>query len=205
VHNKAEIRREKPLVGARVTIVFDGLEPDAPNPAFAARLFTVSVLSRPERSHRVLKWNPSRSARTALSLPRDPSRRNEAAPLRRSRHSSRTTSSVPVLRPRVPAGTTNRSDGMPGRELQAKLIETAVAYAGRGLPIFPCNDASAGNAGGNVEPGARPVAFPARLGSFRSFSDPESALRRCLLTKRPGFARPGERRKTARPGQPPHR
>jgi hypothetical protein len=28
---------------------------------------------------------------------------------------------------------------MPDRELQAKLIETAVAYAGRGLPVFPCN------------------------------------------------------------------
>jgi hypothetical protein len=30
-------------------------------------------------------------------------------------------------------------------------------------------------------------AFPARLGSFRSSLDPESALRPCLLTKRPGF------------------
>jgi hypothetical protein len=40
-----------------------------------------------------------------------------------------------------------------------------------------------------VEPGASQVArFPARLGSLDPSLDPESALRRCLLTKRPGFA-----------------
>src|SRR5262245_52180190 len=27
---------------------------------------------------------------------------------------------------------------MPDRELQGKLVEAAVAYAGRGLPVFPC-------------------------------------------------------------------
>jgi hypothetical protein len=46
LHNKAEIRREKPLIGEQVKIAYDGRDPNATNEAFAARLFTISVPSR---------------------------------------------------------------------------------------------------------------------------------------------------------------
>ena len=46
LHNKAEVRRERPMYGDRLRIVYDGRDPEATNPELAARLFTLTILER---------------------------------------------------------------------------------------------------------------------------------------------------------------
>lgn len=46
-HNKAELARERPLPGDQLRITYDGRDPDASNPALAARWFTLKKLSPP--------------------------------------------------------------------------------------------------------------------------------------------------------------